>query len=66
MKALFIMIVILYTAFNLITAKLYSAQEMKQGLIDNQCIVGMIFANVFYLPAWALKGLRCIVVGAIK
>lgn len=66
MKALLIIIVVFYTAFNLITAKLYSAREMKHDFIDDQCVVGKVFANIFYLPAWALKGLRFIVVAMIK
>mgnify|MGYP004459025355 CR=1 FL=1 len=66
MKALLIIIVVLYTAFNLITAKLYSAREMKHDFIDGQCVVGKVFANIFYLPAWVLKGLRFIVVAVIK
>lgn len=66
MKALLIIIVVLYTAFNLITAKLYSAREMKHDFIDGQCVVGKVFANIFYLPAWVLKGLRFIVVAMIK
>ena len=66
MKALLIIVVVLYTAFNLITAKLYSAREMKHDFIDGQCVVGKVFANIFYLPAWVLKGLRFIVVAMIK
>lgn len=66
MKALLIIVVVLYTAFNLITAKLYSAREMKHDFIDGQCVVGKVFANIFYLPAWVLKGLRFIVVAVIK
>lgn len=66
MKALLIIIVVLYTAFNLITAKLYSAREMKHDFIDGQCVVGKVFANIFYLPAWVLKGLRFIIVAVIK
>lgn len=66
MKALLIITVVLYTAFNLITAKLYSAREMKHDFIDGQCVVGKVFANLFYLPAWVLKGLRFIVVAVIK
>jgi hypothetical protein len=66
MKALLIIIVVIYTAFNLITAKLYSAREMKHDFVDGQCVVGKVFANIFYLPAWVLKGLRFIVVAVIK
>ena len=66
MKALLIIIVVLYTAFNLITAKLYSAREMKHDFVDGQCVVGKVFANIFYLPAWILKGLRYVIVTVIK
>lgn len=57
---------ILYVAFNLITAKMWSAKEMKRDFVDGQCLVGKIFANIFYAPAWFLKGVRYIVVALIK
>ena len=66
MKVLLIFAVVLYATLNLITAKLYSAREMKHDFIDGQCIVGKVFANVFYLPAWVLKGLRYVIVTVIK
>lgn len=48
----------IYLIFNFITAMLYNVDEMKRNFIKGQCIVGMIFANAFYAPAWFLKGLR--------
>lgn len=65
-KVLLIIGVILYAAFNLITAKLMSAKEMHHEFVCDQCTVGKIFANVFYAPAWLLKGLRFLVVAMIK
>jgi hypothetical protein len=58
MKILIIALICLYAAFNFVTAKLMNAKEMKEDFIDGQCIVGKIAANIFYLPAWVLKGLK--------
>lgn len=46
---------------NLIVSYRYTAQEMHDRFIEGQCLVGKIAANIFYSPAWALKGLRLIV-----
>lgn len=58
MKILIIALICLYAAFNFVTAKLMNAKEMKKEFIDGQCIVGKIAANIFYIPAWVLKGLK--------
>lgn len=58
--------VVIYLAVNIITAKYYSAEEMRKSFVDGQCVVGKVSANLFYLPAWVLKGLRFLVVGVIK
>lgn len=63
---LIIILIIFYIALNLITAKLYSVQEMKRDFIEGQCAVGKIFANAFYFLAWFLKGVRFIVIAFIK
>ena len=65
-KIILIILVCVYTAFNLLTAKLMNAKEMRGEFIDGQCAVGRVFANIFYAPAWILKGLRFVVVGLIK
>ncbi len=44
----------------------FNAQEMKNKFIDGQCMVGKICANLFYIPAWFLKGIRFIVVSLVK
>lgn len=66
MKAFMIILIILYMAVNLWTARLMNAQEMKKGFIDGQCLVGMIFANIFYIPAWFLKAVRLVIMTAVK
>lgn len=57
---------VLYIVFNLITARKWSAREMKRDFVDGQCLVGKIFANIFYAPAWFLKGVRYVVVTLVK
>jgi hypothetical protein len=66
MKIFIIVIICLYVAFDVVTAKMMSAKEMKEHFIDNQCIVGKIAANIFYAPAWFLKGLKFIINIAVK
>lgn len=64
-KILEIAILCIYLAINLITAKIESAKNMKRWLIDGQCLVGKIFANIFYAPAWLLKGVKFVVLAVI-
>jgi len=58
--------ILLYVAFIFATSHLLDAKEMKKRFIDGQCVVGKIFANVFYAPAWLLKGIRFVVVAVVK
>jgi len=60
-----VIVAIIYLAFNILTAKMMSAKSMKREFIEGQCMVGKIFANIFYAPAWLLKGIRAVVVAAI-
>lgn len=60
-----IAIICVYLAFNFITAKVMSASRMRKEFIDGQCLIGKICANIFYAPAWMLKGLRFIVLAAV-
>lgn len=60
-----IIVAIIYFAFNVLTAKVMSAKRMKHEFIDGQCMVGKICANIFYAPAWLLKGIKAVVVAAI-
>lgn len=39
-----------------------SGEEMYAELVNGQCVVGLVAANIFYAPAWILK----VVKGFIK
>lgn len=60
-----IMVAIVYFIFNVMTAKKMSARRMKQEFVDGQCMVGKICANIFYAPAWFLKGVKAVVLATI-
>lgn len=66
LKILGIVTIIAYAGFNLVTAKAYSAREMRDEFITGQCTVGVVCANIFYAPAWFLKLVRKIVVATVK
>lgn len=66
MTAVTIIIIVLYVVVNLITAHLWSAREMKRDFVDGQCLVGRIFANLFYAPAWVMKFVRALILITIK
>lgn len=66
MKILFIALVCLYAAINIVTSKVMSAKEMKEEFITGQCLVGKIAANIFYAPAWLLKALKVIIWFMVK
>jgi hypothetical protein len=46
---------------NIFTALKFSAKQMKEHFIDGNCIVGRIAAAIFYAPAWAIKGVKFII-----
>lgn len=66
MKILFIALVCLYAAINIVTAKVMNAKEMKEEFITGQCLVGKIAANIFYALAWLLKALKVIIWFMVK
>lgn len=66
MKIFVVVVAIIYFAINLLTAKLMSAKDMKESFIHGQCFVGLICANIFYAPAWFLKGIRFAILSAVK
>lgn len=66
MKILFIALVCLYAAINIVTSKVMSAKEMKEEFINGQCLVGKIAANIFYAPAWLLKALKVVIWFMVK
>ena len=51
---------------NIITAKKFSAEEMRKIFICGQCLVGKICANIFYSLAWLLKLIRVAVITLVK
>lgn len=57
---------IVYLAINLITAKRMSAKHMYAEFVNGQCLVGKICTNIFYAPAWLLKGIRVLVLATIR
>lgn len=60
-----IIIAIIYFVFNIMTANKMSAKRMKQEFVDGQCMVGKICTNIFYAPAWLLKGIKAVVFATI-
>lgn len=35
-----------------------TAEQMTQKYITNQCFIGKVVANIFYMPAWGFKLLK--------
>lgn len=66
MKIAIIAVICLYAAFNFVTAKMMDVKEMKECFINGQCVVGKIAANIFYAPAWFLKGLKFVINVTVK
>jgi len=66
LNIILIAVAFVYGAFNVLTSKLMTAKEMKHSFIDGQCIVGKILTNIFYAPAWLLKGIRFLVLVLVK
>ena len=65
-KAVEAVVLIVYIAINLVVAKKMTAKDMYEDFINGQCTVGMICANIFYAPAWLLKGIKFVVLTTIK
>lgn len=66
MSILIIGIFCVYLAFNCVISKMMSVKEMKSRFIIGQNVVGMIASNIFYAPAWLLKGLKFLANKLIK
>lgn len=61
-----IFVAVVWAATNIFTIKMMSAKQMREEFVAGQCLVGKICANIFYAPAWFFKGLRFVVLCAIK
>ena len=64
-KLLLTLLFALWVSFNALTAHMCPAKRMKQDFIDGQCLVGKIFANIFYLPAWILKAVKILIIAMV-
>lgn len=61
-----ILAAIVWVASNVFAIAIMTAEQMHKEFIEGQCFVGKVCANVFYAPAWFFKGLRFVVLNAIK
>jgi hypothetical protein len=50
-----------WIAANVYEACCKSGREMYDELVANQCLIGRFAANVFYAPAWILKGVKALI-----
>lgn len=58
LKILLALIIIAYAVIQFLVVHWLSTQEMRKRFVRGQNLVGAIFTNVFYAPAWILKGIR--------
>lgn len=65
-KIIIIVIAAAYVVFNCIVSKRLAAKEMAGRFITGQNVVGRIATNIFYAPAWLLKGIKYLAVNLIK
>lgn len=65
-KIIIIVIAAAYIVINCIISKRMTAQEMTGKFITGQNLVGKIATNIFYVPAWFLKGIKFLAVNLIK
>lgn len=61
-----ILVALVWAASNIFAIKMMSTKQMHEEFVAGQCLVGKICANIFYAPAWFFKGLRFVVLCAIK
>lgn len=55
-----------YIIFNFVVSSKLGVKDMKMKFIDGQNVVGKIATNIFYAPAWILKGIKFLAVTLIK
>ena len=65
-KVIIITLAAAYIVFNCIISKRMAANEMAGKFIVGQNVVGKIATNIFYSPAWLLKGIKFLAVNLIK
>lgn len=55
-----------YITFNFVVSNRMDIKAMTAKFITGQNVVGKIATNIFYAPAWVLKGLKFLAVKLIK
>lgn len=60
------MLVAVWCTSNIYVVVTYTAREMKEDFWDEQEVIGKVCANIFYMPAWLLKGIKFVVNLCIK
>ena len=65
-KIIIITVAAAYIVFNFVVSKRMAVEEMAGKFIKGQNVVGRIATNIFYAPAWFLKGLKFLAVNFIK
>ena len=55
-----------YITFNFVVSNRMDIKAITAKFITGQNVVGKIATNIFYAPAWALKGLKFIFNKSIK
>ena len=65
MEILITVILGLFAICNLAVAFGMPLQTMYEDFWESQKVIGKITANIFYLPAWLIKGLLYVVVIAL-
>lgn len=66
MKALIVIMTIVWVVSNVVVSKKMSASQLGKMVYSGSCLVGKVFASLFYAPAWFLKGVRVVVLATIK
>lgn len=59
-------ILIVYAVVNICCSLTITAREMKNSFINGQDFISMAFVNIFYAPAWVLKGIKYIIEMAVR
>ena len=55
-----------YITFNFVVSNRMDIKAMTAKFITGQNVVGKIATNIFYAPAWVLKGLKFLAIKLIK
>lgn len=55
MMVVLTVLVAIVVVFNVIVATTMTTEEMKRDIYYDHCLIGKIFANIFYSLAWMIK-----------